>query len=478
MMRVAGYSIPLLRLLLFVVAVMPFSGTAGAAMPRELNVAVSSAQVVEFPQPARSVFIADPSIADVQVASPKSVIIFGRKPGSTTLIAIGNNDAPLAKIQVTVRYNTGDLRRLIEKEVPRANIAVEPTPTGIILSGVVPNEETAHKVRIAAQSHLSGKEVIVNQLKVSGPAQVNLRVRVAEMSRAVTKQLGFSWETLVNPGSFVVGLATGRTFLNQAVSGLTTVNRAGPLTNAAIPGSIVSSLNTSRASVNNIIDALAEEGVVKILAQPNLTAISGQPASFLAGGEFPVPAPQAAAGGVTSVITIQFKSFGVHLDFVPTVLSNDRISMKVRPSVSELSDQGAITLPGNLVIPALTERTAETTIELGSGQSFAIAGLIQANENTNITKFPWLGDLPVLGPLFRSSFFQRNETELVIIVTPYIVRPVDDATSLKLPTQGFTPTSEFERTILDRLFKASPNAARALQLGGAKLHGDPGFIFQ
>jgi pilus assembly protein CpaC len=475
MMRVAGYSIPLLRLLLLFVGAASFASAAEAAIPRELTVAVSSAQVIEFPQPARSVFIADPSIADIQVSSPKSVIIFGRKPGSTTLIAIGNNEAPLAKIQVTVRYNIGDLRRLIEKEVPRANVTVEPTPTGIVLSGVVPNEETAHKVRVAAQSYLSGKEVIVNQLKVSGPAQVNLRVRVAEVSRAVTKQLGFSWEALVNPGSFVVGLATGSPFASP-ITGI--IPRGGPLTNAAIPGSIASAVSTRRLSVNNLIDALAEEGVVKILAQPNLTALSGQPASFLAGGEFPVPSPQAGAGGATAVITIQFKEFGVKLNFVPTVLSNDRISIKVRPEVSELSDQGAITLPGNLVIPALTERTAETTVELGSGQSFAIAGLIQNNENTNITKFPWLGDLPVLGPLFRSSFFQRNETELVIIVTPYVVRPVDDETRLKLPTEGYTPTSEFERTILDRMFKVSPNAARALELGGARLHGDPGFIFQ
>lgn len=473
MMRMARSSIPLLLLLL----ATALFGTEAIAQPRELRVAVSEAQVVEFPAPARSVFIADPAIADIQVAAPTSVIIFGRKPGQTTLIAIGSNSKLLAKYQVIVGYNYADLRRLIQKSVPHADVKVEPTPTGIVLSGVVPNDETAEKVRLAAQSYLSGKDVIVNELKVTGPPQVNLRVRVAEVSRTVAKQLGFSWESIVNPGSFLIGLATGRTFLSQsAVTGLTAINRGNPLPGGSIPGAIISGVNTHRVSVNNIIDAMADTGAIKILAQPNLTAISGQPASFLAGGEFPVPAPQTGTNGLASVITIEFKKFGVQLDFVPTVLSHDRISIKVRPSVSELSSQGAITLPGNLVIPALTERTAETTVELGSGQSFAIAGLIQNNVNTNISKFPWLGDLPVLGALFRSSNFQRNESELIIVVTPYIVRPSNE--TLPLPTDGVRTASEFERTFLDRLFRTSPEAARALALGGAQLHGDAGFIFQ
>jgi pilus assembly protein CpaC len=225
---------------------------------------------------------------------------------------------------------------------------------------------------------------------------------------------------------------------------------------------------------------LAEEGIVTILAQPNLTAISGQVASFLAGGEFPVPVNQSSSGtgGNNNTVTIEFKPFGVRLDFVPTVLSSDRISIKVRPEVSELSTNGAITV-GDLVIPALSVRRAETTVQLGSGESFAIAGLIRNDTATDINKYPGLGDLPVIGTLFRSSRFQHNETELVIIVTPYVVRPVAEGPSLKLPTDGLTPASDIERVFMDRLTKAStPGAAGAVGLNGARLRGNAGFVFQ
>ena len=186
-----------------------------------------------------------------------------------------------------------------------------------------------------------------------------------------------------------------------------------------------------------------------------------------------------SGSGLTPTITIEFKPFGVRLDFVPTVLASDRISIKVRPEVSELSTRGAITLPGNLVIPALNVRRAETTIHLGSGESFAIAGLIQNNLDTDISKYPGLGDLPVLGSLFRSSRFQRNETELVIIVTPYVVRPVPDGQSLKLPTDGLEAASDIERIFLDRLTKTSPpGVANGIGAGGARLRGNVGFVYQ
>jgi pilus assembly protein CpaC len=189
---------------------------------------------------------------------------------------------------------------------------------------------------------------------------------------------------------------------------------------------------------------------------------------------------QGAVGpGGTGTITIQFKPFGVRLDFVPTVLSSDRISIKVRPEVSELTNNGAITLPGDLVIPALNVRRAETTIHLGSGESFAIAGLIRNTNATDISKYPGLGDLPVIGSLFRSSRFQHNETELVIIVTPYVVRAVAEGPSLKLPTDGMAPASDVERIFMDRLTKAAPpGAASAIGRNGARLHGNAGFIYQ
>jgi pilus assembly protein CpaC len=183
-------------------------------------------------------------------------------------------------------------------------------------------------------------------------------------------------------------------------------------------------------------------------------------------------------GGTAPTITIEFKPFGVRLDFVPTVLSSDRISIKVRPEVSELTTNGAISI-NNLTIPALNVRRAETTVQLGSGESFAIAGLIRNNSDTNINKYPGLGDLPMIGSLFRSSRFQHNETELVIIVTPYVVRPVAEGPSLKLPTDGLTPASDVERVFMDRLTKAStPGGASAIGVNGARLRGNAGFLFQ
>src|SRR5713101_6457756 len=185
-------------------------GPEAMAQSRELRVAVSSAKVIEFPRPARTVFIADPAIADIQVAAPATVIVFGRKPGQTTLVAIGEDDKQLASIQVIVGYEYADLRRLIQQDVPNANVKITPAANGVILSGAVPNDETAEKIRAAAQRYVSDKDLIINHLQVAGPAQVNLRLRVAEVSRTVTKQLGFNWEAIVSQGSFAFGLVTGR----------------------------------------------------------------------------------------------------------------------------------------------------------------------------------------------------------------------------------------------------------------------------
>jgi pilus assembly protein CpaC len=475
-MRLSG----VLPLCLIVFAAMLF-GPDAMAQRRELRVAVSSAQLVEFPRAARSVFIADPAIADVQVPSPTSVIVFGRKPGQTTLIAIGEDDKPVATMQVIVAYDFAELRRLIQQDVPNANLKITANSngTGVTLSGIVPNDDMAEKVRAAAQRYASDKDTVINRIQVAGPDQVNLRLRVAEVSRNVTKQLGFNWEAVMSAGSFTFGLATGRT-VPTGIDGL--ITRALPLTgvtSAVSANSSLANLSTKRATVNTLIDALAEEGVVTILAQPNLTAISGQVASFLAGGEFPVPTAQTGGtAGAAAAITVEFKPFGVRLDFVPTVLSSDRISIKVRPEVSELTTNGAVNING-LVIPALNVRRAETTVQLGSGESFAIAGLIRNNSDTNINKYPGLGDLPMIGSLFRSSRFQRNETELVIIVTPYVVRPVAEGPSLKLPTDGLAPASDVERVFMDRLTKAStPGAANAIGLNGARLRGNAGFVFQ
>ncbi len=224
-------------------------------------------------------------------------------------------------------------------------------------------------------------------------------------------------------------------------------------------------------NVSALIDALQTEGLVTILAEPNLTAISGETANFLAGGEFPVPVSQ----GLQQV-TIEWKRFGVSIDFTPTVLDANRLSIKVRPEVSELTTVGAVTV-NNIQIPGLAVRRADTTVELASGQSFAIAGLFQNNVTTDVQRVPWLGDVPILGALFRSDSFQRNESELVIIVTPYIVQPAERTSDLKLPSEGIAYTSDLERMLLGRLTNAKnppePTGASAPHLSGAA-----GFIWE
>ena len=314
----------------------------------------------------------------------------------------------------------------------------------IVLDGQVDNPVQAQELRELAERYLGDDETLLFRVRVAAPTQVNLRVRVAEVSRDVLKEFGINWEAIFQNGNFAFGLVSGR-----AVSdGLGNFLRSPTGANSAF-----GSWQSGDDFVNTALDALAEEGLVNVLAEPNLTALSGETASFLAGGEFPIPIDSDEDG-----LEIEFKEFGISLAFTPTVLSANRISLRVRPEVSDLSDKGAITING-LIIPALATRRAETTVELGSGQSFAIGGLLSTDIENAISKYPGLGDLPVLGALFRSTRFRSNETELVILVTPYLVRPVDEPV-MALPTDGYRAPSDIER-ILDGPPAQRPAAARS-----------------
>ncbi|MGI9510340.1 MAG: type II and III secretion system protein family protein, partial [Geminicoccaceae bacterium] len=302
---------------------------------------------------------------------------------------------------------------------------------------------------------------------VGAPTQVHLRVRVAEVSREVIKEFGINWEMLFNSGNFTFGFASGR----DLVSSGGTIFRSPANAGGNAPGIGFGNYTSGSASVSTAIDALAEEGLVTVLAEPNLTALSGETASFLAGGEFPIP-----VASDDSEIEIEFKEFGISLAFTPTVLSRNRISLRVRPEVSELSDNGAITING-LTIPALATRRAETTVELGSGQSFAVGGLLSNDVQNTVSKFPGLGDLPVLGTLFRSQRFQTNETELVILVTPYLVNPTDEPV-LATPGDGYQPPNDIERILEGRLHHERLQPGRGAPLGPNKqrLVGPIGFV--
>jgi pilus assembly protein CpaC len=281
----------------------------------------------------------------------------------------------------------------------------------------------------------------MNLLEVGGVHQVMLEVRVSEMSRSLMRRLGVNFAYVSDGGNtFGVSLLNNLTSVGSAAAGL------GPIGVTSNVNGILRFLGGG-ATWTTFIDALKQEGLTKVLAEPTLITTSGRTANFLAGGEYPIPVPQGSSGG--STITIEYKTFGVGLNFTPTVLNNNKISMEVKPEVSELDFTNALTISG-YTVPGLTTRRVATTIELADGQSFAIAGLLKEDLREVVAKFPVLGDIPILGVLFRSTSYQKNETELVIIVTPHLVKPVDMAKQT-LPTDAFVDPNDFEFYLLGSL---------------------------
>ncbi len=448
-----------IRLAALILALAPATMLAPAAIaaaPRvvstvgaPLAIEVGKGQLIHLDHAVDSVFVADPDVADVQVKSPTLIYIFGKSGGETTLYAVGANDQVVLNLAVRVRYDVPLIEQAIHNMAPHSAVSVASIDNSVVLQGTVYSAAEGDDIRRVVEHFVPDpKKQFVNKMRVDAPNEVQLRVRVAEVDRNVIKELGINWESMFGVGNFVFGLATGHAVLN-AIPGTGTSFFNTFNTRTAVPqatsldtvNNISTGFNAGNSNLNALIDALDKQGLITILAEPNLSAVSGEPASFLAGGEFPVPVPQAVANTGIPQITIEWKKFGVSLNFVATIDVNNRISIHVQPEVSQLSSQGSVTISG-IVIPALTVRRAETTIDVASGQSFAIAGLLQNNVNQTINKFPWLGDVPVLGALFRSDTFLRNESELVIIVTPYIVRPAPTAARLQTPVDGYTPSTD------------------------------------
>ena len=446
----------------------PAPREVGVVTPhRRFMLTVGGGKLLSLPRPAGSVFVADPTIADVQPPSASGVFVFGKRPGSTTLFALDHDGRPILAYNVVVEYDERALDDAIAAEAPGLNVHLARTPHGLVLTGGVPTAEAAARLQAIAERYAGPGEMVLNQLAVGGSTEVNLRVRVAEVSRSVSRQLGFNWLASINVGSFQLGINTG--FNSNSLSAVTgSLNGIGSTTSPT-SGNLFGSVMSSRASGSLTLDAMAEEGLVTMLAEPNLTTTSGEPATFQAGGEFPVPVPQGLG-----TVGIQYENYGVSVGFTPTVLNNGMISLKVKPEVSELSDQGAYTFSsGGTPVPALVTRRAETTIELASGQSFAIAGLIQNDAQNNVSKIPGLGDIPILGALFRSTQFQRNETELVIVVTAYVVHPTD--TVPPLPTDYVSQPTALEQLLLGTVADRGVPPVDPEQ--PARLYGPAGFLF-
>lgn len=415
----------------------PPAAAAPSAMRQSapLLIDVDGATMIQLPEPARTVFIANPDIADIHVATPTSVLVYGRHAGATTVFAIGESGTT-GSYPVRVSRSAADLKAALQQEVPNANLRVTVAPEGITISGTVPTPREAERLRSVARQFVGEKQTLNVAVTVQGSTQVSLRVRVAEVSRNIDRRFGVNWGNLFNNGSIAVGLLTGRTTMTNFGSFVP----ADP-TNAYGSVGVAYRGNSGQVNASALIDALDQEGLATILAEPNLTASSGESANFLAGGEFPIPVPQGS-----QTVTVEYKRFGVSVEFTPVVLDGGRLSIRVRPEVSQLTTVGDLKL-NNVEIPALTVRRAETTVEMASGQSFAIAGLFQNNASNMLQALPGLGDLPILGPLFRSTSFQRNESELVIIVTPYLVRPVSSPSDLQMPTDGLHYPSDIERIL-------------------------------
>lgn len=424
---------------------------------------VSEGTLIHLPRPASTVFVANPATADVAVKSPRYVYLTAKSPGRTVIYAVDANNKVMLNSPVEVLPDVSRVRSSLHHLLPSQAIEVHSVDGNIVLTGAVSDPQAAQKAETLADSiagHVKGSKIIDN-LKIAMPNQVNLRVRIDEVDRSVLKSLGVNWQKF------------GRT-LKILTQNPTTVQ--GLVPNKMVVGEV----GTNALAAE--LDALATEGFVTDLAEPNLTAMNGQTASFLVGGEFPVPVAGTSGTSGFPTITVAFKRYGVSLAFTPTILNSGHLDLKIHPKVSELTDVGAVSLPissgFSITIPALTERSAETTVELASGQSFALAGLIQHNTENDISKVPALGDIPILGQLFRSETFQQNESELVIIVTPYLVQPTN--TALAGPTQGFVPPHDMERVISAATYRQKLPGPRKgpLNAGGQGLIGPGGFQLQ
>ena len=423
---------------------------------RILNVGIGRSVVINLAEDAADVLISNPEIADAVLRTPRRIFVLGNTAGQARLVLFSRSGRELASFDLRVEKDTSDLARIIRKLIPGTNISAESVNGSVILSGTARSTiEAQQAADIAAKFEgADGASSIVNLISVEGKDQVHLKVTVAEVERSIVKQLGVQFSGSVGTGNFTPNFSSQPGFnvnpsvVNQAVGGITFASGA--------------------ASINAQIQALQTEGVIRTLAEPTLTAISGENASFLAGGEFPIPISQD-----DGEVSVEFKRFGVGLDFTPVVLSGGRISLRVLTEVSELSNEGAVT-SGGITISALKVRRAESTVELPSGGTLVMAGLLQESYRQSIEGIPGLMQIPVLGALFKSRDFLRDQTELAVFVTPYVVRPVA-AKKLVRPDKNLIPPSDAETIFLNRLNKIYNPAGDAV---AGEYHGQVGFIYK
>lgn len=448
----------------------PVSGAAAQTAPlpitspvvaADLVIPVSKSQTLQTDRPVRDVLVGNPEIADVTPLTDRTLHVIGKQIGSTSLRIYDRGRNLISVLNVVVTYDIDGLKASLGEVLPNERVEIRPVGDALILSGTVSSADQAARATQLAERVAPGK--VTNFLTVAGSQQVMLSVRFVEMQRSLARDLGLRSLT----GSVIGGNQTTITPVRVPA-----VNALAAAEEAVNPGALLGlagALLDGRFGLSGTFDALETKGLLRTLAEPNLIALSGESASFLAGGEFPVPVAQAQSGGGTT-ITVEFKPFGVSLGFTPTVLGNGLISLSVVPEVSQIDPSSSVTISGFRIF-GLSTRRAATTVELRDGQSFAIAGLLQSDFQDTINQVPGLAEVPILGGLFRSSTYQRRETELVIIVTPHLVRPVDPV-ALAVPGANFVIPTFFDLHLLGQT--AGPAASPASLLSGQSAAGMDG----
>ena len=439
------------------------SAIGPAVKMRFLALGIGKSMIVDLPRDVKDVLVADPKIANAVVRSAQRAYIIGAAVGQTNVVFFDADGQQVAAYDIAVKRDLNGVRAALRQSMP--GIQIEGVGDSVLLTGSVSSPVEAQQAGEIAARLVGGAERVVNSIVVRGRDQVMLKVTVAEVRRDVVKQMGIDLSASMNVGNTIVKFNNNNPF---------TANSA-PL----VPGNGLGITSGSMPSVQAVLRAMETAGVVRTLAEPNLTAISGESATFISGGEFPIPTgvtcQTTTSGSIGQCVqTVSFKKFGISLNFTPVVLSEGRISLRVMTEVSEVSTENALTGGQNgTTIPSIKTRRAETTLEIPSGGSMAMAGLIQEQTKQAVNGLPGLDQLPVLGALFRSQDFINNQTELMVLVTPYVVRAVAQK-ELSRPDDGFAPASDSQSTLLARINRIYGLVARVDTIG--ETQGNFGFI--
>jgi pilus assembly protein CpaC len=434
------------------------NGAASSA----LNVPMNRAVVVESDQPFAELSIANPGIADISTLSDRSIYVLGKAPGRTTLTLLGPDGKLITNVDVQVSLDVAEFKERLQQIIPGEKIEVRTANDGIVLSGVVSSTAKLDRALDLAERYAPGR--VSNLMNVGGVQQVMLKVRFAEMQRSVTKELSSSVGFQGTGSDFRGGVWGNIGGLNQVLSG-------GPVTTSA-NGALGFSFTTGALQFAVRQEAHDSKGLVRTLAEPNLTALSGQEAKFLAGGEYPIP-----VANENGAVTVEYKPFGVELAFTPTVVDGDIINLQLNAAVSGLDTTVTTGIGNGITLNAFKRREAESTVEMRDGESFAIAGLLQDDFNDLNGQVPWLGDIPVLGALFRSAQYQRSQTELVIIVTPHLVSPTRGE-ALALPTDRVKPPTEAELFLFGKTGSAGASKGAVGEVAKQDYTGAYGYVME